>query len=151
MTPTTINMEQSTKTTQKLHDLHRELQKELTFLNNRIKHYADKKRLKKPTLKEGDKIYVVQRNIKTKRPNDKLNWKKISPFKIDKKLSDYNYRLQLPKDTRFHPVFHISLLEPASKDIKLATNVKVEGEPEYKIETIKAKRHRRKGDEYLVK
>jgi hypothetical protein len=116
-----------------------------------MKHYTDKKRLKGPVLKEGDKIYIIRRNIKTKRPSDKLDWKKIGLFKIDKKLSDYNYWFQLPKDIRFYPVFHISLFEPVSKDIKLVTNMEVEGEPKYKIETIKAKRYGRTRDEYLVK
>jgi hypothetical protein len=139
MALTTVNVEQSAKIVQKLYDLHGELQKEFTFLNNRIKHYADKKRLKGPVLKEGDKVYVVRRNIKIKRPNDKLDWKKIGLFKINKKLSDYNYRFQLSKDTRLHPVFHVSLLEPASKNIKLTTNVEVEGESEYEVEAIKVK------------
>jgi hypothetical protein len=116
-----------------------------------MKYYTDKKQLKGSTLKKRDKIYIVQRNIKTKRPNDKLDWKKIGLFKINKKLSDYNYRLQLLKNIRLHPVFHISLLEPASKDIKLTTNMEVEREPEYKVEAIKVKRYGRKRNEYLVK
>jgi hypothetical protein len=74
---TTINIKQSIKTIQKLYNLYKELQKELTFLNNRIKHYIDKKRLKRSVLKERDKIYILRRNIKIKRPNDKLDWKKI--------------------------------------------------------------------------
>jgi hypothetical protein len=38
-----------------------------------MKYYTDKKRLKGLVLKEGDKVYILRRNIKIKRLNDKLD------------------------------------------------------------------------------
>jgi transposase InsO family protein len=142
---------QALRTSAQLKRLHKHLQDELTFLNARMTHYANKKRLKGPTLKEGDKVYLLRRNIKTKRPSDKLDWKKIGPFKIDKKLSDYNYKLQLPPNTRIHPVFHVSLLEPAPAKMKLAVDVEIEPTQEYEVEQILG--HRQKDNEnfYYVK
>jgi hypothetical protein len=127
---------QALHTSMKLKELHQHLHDELAFLNVRMTHYANKKRLKGPTLKEGDKVYLLRRNIKTKRPSDKLDWKKIGPFKIKKKLSDYNYELQLPAKARIHPVFHVSLLEPAPEKAKLATDVEIEPTQEYEVERI---------------
>lgn len=66
-----------------------------------------------PTLKEGDKVYLLRKNIQTKRPSSKLDHKKLGPFKIQKVVGPVNFRLQLPKTMNIHPVFHISLLEYA--------------------------------------
>ena len=33
-------------------------------------------------LKEGDKVYLVKKNINIKRPSNKLNYKKLRLFKI---------------------------------------------------------------------
>jgi phosphorylcholine metabolism protein LicD len=62
-------------------------------------------------LKEGDKVYLLQKNVKTKRPSDKLNHKKLRPFKIDKKIGLVNYKLKLPKTMEIYLIFHVSLLE----------------------------------------
>ena len=57
--------------------------------------YANKKRLKGLILEEEDKVYLLYKNIKTKQLSDKLNYKKIRLFKIEKKLLDINFRLLL--------------------------------------------------------
>jgi hypothetical protein len=127
-----------------------EMRKELTFLQHRMKAYADSKRLRGPTLQEGDKVYLLRRNIKTKRPSDKLDWKKLGPFKIEKKISEVNYRLSLPRTMRIHPTFHVSLLEPAPANTKLQTQVEVDTE-EYEVEKILDQRQGQQETEYFVK
>jgi len=57
--------------------------------------YANKKRLKGLILEEEDKVYLFCKNIKTKRLSNKLNYKKIRLFKIEKKLLDTNFKLLL--------------------------------------------------------
>jgi len=48
-----------------------------------------------------------------------LDYTKLGPFKIEKKLRVVTYRLKLPNDMKIHPVFHVSLLKPALKNAKL--------------------------------
>ncbi|KAI1869633.1 uncharacterized protein JN550_005614 [Neoarthrinium moseri] len=120
----------------KLQDLQRNLQQELLFLQQRMKEWNNKKRVRGPTLKEGDPVYLLRKNIKTKRPNDKLDFKKIGPFKIDRVVSPVNYRLSLPRKMRIHPTFHISLLEPAPPNAKIETRLETEPDQEYEVEEI---------------
>ena len=102
-----------------------------------MRTYYDDKRMKGPSLEEGNKVYLSRRNIKTKKPSSKLDCKKLGPFKIRRRISDSNYELILPLGIRLHPIFHISLLEPAPKNIRLSTNKKVDSElKEYKVERI---------------
>jgi hypothetical protein len=100
-------------TKEALHALHEEMRTELKFIQERMKKYYNKSRLKGPTLEEGDKVYLLRKNITTTRPSDKLDYKKLGPFKIKAKKSDTNYELSLPETMHIHPVFHISLLEKA--------------------------------------
>ena len=107
-----------------------------------------------PAFKEGDKVYLLRKHIKTKRPSTKLDFKKLGPFKILNKVSSVNYKLQLPKDSRLHPVFHVSLLEPARGDTPLATNDEIQPENDphvYQVERILDRRLVGKEEQYLIK
>jgi hypothetical protein len=78
-----------------------------------------------PTLKEGDKVYLLRKNIATKRPNNKLDHKKLGLFKIAKIKSLVNYRLKLLKTIKIHLVFYMSLLKPAPLGSLLAPKTEV--------------------------
>ena len=97
--------------------LHLQLSRDIKFLNLRIKRYYNQGHQKGPNLKKGEKVYLLRRNIKTKRPSSKLNHLKLGPFKIEEKIGPVNYRLKLPNSIRrIHLTFHISLLKPAPKN-----------------------------------
>jgi hypothetical protein len=109
--------------------------------------------LKGPTLKEGGVVYLLRRNIRTKRPSEKLDFKKLGPFRIKRKITETNYELELPKGMRIYPIFHISLLEPAPENAKLETDLEIEPDDnqEYEVEEILDQRKIRNQQQYLVK
>ena len=94
----------------------------------------DKKRLLVLILEEGYKVYLICKNIKIKRPSDKLDQKKIRLFLIKRKISNTNYKLLLPNRIRIYPIFHISLLERALDDIIVTIDIVVENNDMYEIE-----------------
>jgi hypothetical protein len=104
-------------TVKKLKDLHQELTRDIEWMSLRSLLYYNSKRLKGPRLREGNQVYLLRRNIKTTRPSDKLNHKKLSLFKIVRNIKDVSFELQLPPIMRIHPVFHISLLKLANPNI----------------------------------
>jgi hypothetical protein len=60
---------------------------ELKFVYYRIKEYYNKFWLEGPYLVRGDKVYLISRNLRIKRLNKKLDFKKLRPFKINKCIS----------------------------------------------------------------
>ena len=134
--------------------LHEELATDINFLAQRSAIYYNKHRSVEPTLKEGDKVWLIRKNIKTKRPSDKLDHKKLGPFKIDKVVGPVNYRLKLPRTMNIHPVFHISLLEPALPGSAAAPNTEIDPvnpDEVYDVEKILDCKMIRKKMHYLVK
>ncbi len=90
----------------------------------------------------------MQKNLKSKRPSKKLDYIKVGPFLIKQTRGPVNYELQLPPDARVHPVFHVSLLEPADSKTPLQEDWKYEAETEeYEVERILEQ----KGQKYLIK
>ncbi|SLM33518.1 Ribonuclease H-like domain [Lasallia pustulata] len=114
-----------------LAQLHEQLHQDIAFASNRKKG---------PSLEEGDIPYLLQRNIRTDRPAKKLNHTKLGPFRIKKALGPDVYELELPKSMKIHPVFHITVLEPAHPSIPVATQVPTletdNNDKEYVVEKV---------------
>ena len=54
----------------------------IEFYINKVVFYYNKSYLEGPRFKRGDRVYLLRRNVKTIRPLNKLDYKKIRPFKI---------------------------------------------------------------------
>jgi hypothetical protein len=142
-------------TAAELRDMHANLRLELMFCRQQMTKYANRKRLEGPTLKGGDKVYLLRRNIRSDKPTKKLDAVKLGPFKILRKKGPVNYELELPKRMRIHPVFHVSLLEPATPDATLQQDVRDIDpeiqEPVYQVDHIIRTRTVRGQKQYLVR
>src|SRR6266699_4113883 len=77
--------------------LYNRFKNEFSFVRNRIAKYYNIKRIKGLSFEEGDKVYLLRKNIIIKRPNDKLDFKKFRLFIIIRKISELNYKLSLFK------------------------------------------------------
>lgn len=72
------------------------------------------------------------------------------PYPISEGNGSHGYRLQLPTSMKIHPVFHISLLEPAPNDTQPGQvtppppPIVVEGYEELKVEEVLDSRHYRR-------
>jgi len=77
------------------------------------KYYNQKVANKEPQFKVGDWVMVNAKNIKTKRPSKKLDYKLRGKFNIERLCATNAYRLKLPPlSGKIYLVFHVSLLEP---------------------------------------
>ena len=91
------------------------------------------------TLKEGDKVYLLRKNIVTKRLSYKLDYKKLGLFRIVKVKGLVNFQLVLPKTINIYPVFYIFLLELAPLGVLPAPVIEIQPinlNAEYEVEAI---------------
>ena len=85
---------------------------------------------------------MSRENLKSKRPNKKLNFKRLSTFKIKKQLRLVTFKLKLSKNIILvYPVFYIILLKPALENTPLAKIINIKGyeNQDYKIKRILAR------------
>ena len=96
------------------------------------------KNWKNIALKVGNWVWLSGRNIKTKRPSKKLDYKYHEPFKILAAVGLRSYWLSLPLSMKgVHPVFHASLLEKAEKSNNLnPSSILVKDKEHWKVEKI---------------
>jgi len=129
-------------TLKKVHDNISKMQEKLT-------KYQNKKRKTTPQLKKGDKVYLLTKNLKTRRPSKKLNYVKVESFLVKEAKEPINYKLDLPKDAKVFLVFYISLLEPIDPNtpIQETFHYKAQEESRYEVERIL----KQQGQNYLIK
>jgi hypothetical protein len=133
--------------------LHKDMAKQVNKVNLKTQERRQKKSKMAPQLKEGDKVYLLTKNLKTKRPSQKLDHKKVGPFRIKRVKGLVDFELDLPKGTRIHPVFYISLLEPVDAQTLLQTtwHYHPEDNKEFEVEEIVNHRSKNRRQEFLVK
>jgi len=77
------------------------------------KYYNQEVANKELQFKVGYWVMINTKNIKTKRPSKKLDYKLRGKFEIEKLCGTNAYRLKLPPlSGQIHPDSHVSLLEP---------------------------------------
>jgi hypothetical protein len=123
-------------------------------------HYANRDRTAIPedAFEPGSLVWLLRRHIRTDRPSDKLDDKRLGPFPIIKAVGRSAFRLSLPPSMRIHPVFHASLLEPHRPNTLPTRStpsppppvVNTEGEEEYEVSRILDSRIFRRKLQYLV-
>lgn len=140
--------------TTEMKELQEVLQEEWAQATTTQAKYYDLKRQPK-SFATGNCVYLSSRNIKTRRPTKKLDWKWLGPFRILEPVGKRAYRLDLPESAgRLHPVFNVSLLSPShsrprTKPHSLPT-LEVDGETEWYVDSIDNSRVRTRKREFLV-
>ena len=144
-----------------LDELHQELKATIAEAQRRYQGPADAKRMQPPEFIVGQQAFVKAKFFRSTRPSHKLAEKYLGPFEILAKAGSHSYTLRLPDTIRgVHPVFHVSMLEPAvpneipNRVQSPPPPVDVQGELEYEIsEVLDSKIDRRRSCKllYLVR
>ena len=111
---------------------------------------ANRHRQAAPVYKQGDRVWLNLRNVRSQRPSKKLDWLHAR-YTVEEVPTPHTVRLNVP--TGIHPVFHVELIRPAATDPLPSQIVddtqpppiEVDGENEWAIEEILQERTRRVG------
>lgn len=140
----------------KIHATCREM---IVEANDYAAKFYDNGRSTAPVFEKGHKVMLSTRDIKTKRPAKKLDWKFVGPYEVLERIGTHAYRLKLPTSAKIHDVFHISRLEPHRRSTfgedPPPEPFEVDNEQEFEVESIVDERMRGSGKnrhkEYLVR
>ena len=94
-----------------LKQIHEYLQEALKEAQSSQKMYADRLRQNPPNFKVGDRVWLLTTNLRSDRPNKKLDYKRLGPYEILEQVNSVSFRLKLPSNFKIHDVFHCNLLE----------------------------------------
>ena len=114
----------------------------------KFKKYVNKKRKKDSQLKEKNKVYLLTKNLTTKRSTKKLNYNKIESFLVKTIKESINYELSLFKNICIHSIFYVNMLKSADSNTSIQKKFHYENsEEEYTVKRILKK----KNQSYLIK
>ena len=153
--PVFFNSPEAEDLVTKIIDVQSKLKEQLIKAQESYKKFADKRRTSF-TFSVGDLVWLLRKNIRTSRPCDKLDYKRLGPFRIVKQINPVTVSLDLPASFKIHNNFHISLLEPfieselLDRENPIPPAVVVDGYPEYEVESILDSKYYRGKLFYLV-
>jgi hypothetical protein len=142
-----------------LAEIHAECVENIAEANQYAARFYNEGRQEPPKFEVGDKVRLSMKDIKSKRPARKLDWKYTGPYRVLEKVGSHAYRLELPSTAKIHDVFHVSRLEPwrastIGEDEVPPPPLEVDGEEEYEVQAIVGERTSGRGGskhkEYLV-
>ena len=82
--------------------MHKNIYKTVKLVQERMRKYYNLKKSKGLDLKEGDKVWLLYKNFKSRQLSKKLDHVKIRLFKIAVKVSEVTYRLDLPAKIKIY-------------------------------------------------
>lgn len=89
------------------------LQEQLTLAKDRQKKFYDLGKRVDTIYSPGDLVWLSRKFIKTRRPSQKLDFRRIGPFAVVRMIGKNAVELQLSQTfARLHPVFNVSLITP---------------------------------------
>jgi hypothetical protein len=126
-----------------LDELHQALKTSIAKAQLRYQGPADLRRSSAPQFEIGQQAFVKAKFFRSTRPSQKLSDKYLGPFDIIGQAGTHSFTLRLPETIRgVHPVFHVSMLEPATPN-EIPNRVQsppppleVQGELEYEISEV---------------
>ena len=87
--------------------------KNLLYSQVLLQEHRNKRRKPATELRPGDKAYVQKRRARKDRSSASLDDKYWGPFPVKQRVGQNSYKLELPPQTRIHPVFNSNVLKRA--------------------------------------
>ncbi|KAI5609879.1 hypothetical protein C0J50_9363 [Silurus asotus] len=121
------------------------------------RRHADARRLEAPSYSPGDWVWLSTKDLRLRLPCRKLSPRYIGPFRIERRINEAAYRLELPPRYRIHPTFHVLLLKPYTPssaqhagEVRPPPPEVLEQPSVYPVREVLDSRRRGSGLEYLV-
>ena len=132
--------------------------KNLLYSQVLLQEHKNKRRKPATELRPGNKAYVQKCRARKDRPSASLNDKYWGLFLVKQKIRQSSYELELPPQTRIHPIFNNNVLKRATTNSFPGQQLQNKSPPdiikvqeEYKVKAILDKKVKRNGIQYRVK
>ncbi|QRW17965.1 Retrotransposable element Tf2 protein [Rhizoctonia solani] len=94
-----------------------------------------------PEYSIGEKVWLDRKNVELRTNSNKLDPKRLGPFKVMEKVSSHTYCLKLPETLKIHNIFYVGLLSkthesPSQPFPEQPPPETIEGEKEFEVEQI---------------
>ena len=133
------NTEKALQHDKLLQQTHMMIRHYLQETSEKMQCQIDKKLKIAPQLKKEDKVYLLTKNWKVKKPRTKkLDYVKVRLFSVEERTRPVNIRLRLLRDAWVHSNFHILMIELADQSTPLQEtfHYQPEEEQEFEVEQI---------------